>query len=321
MNILANMPVAAAWGGWTTDFLNRAFDALKKAIKYCWSILTTSPERFMQGGTAQDTLTGTGAIWRGVKAVNGALQGVGMALLILFFAIGVVKTCGSFTELKRPEHALKIFLRFIIAKAVVTYSMTIVGKIIEVAQIIISQLAKHTTLADITGSNVSMDLFLDRIFQVPDYIETLFQGDVGGMNRVGLWLVAFIGSIAMYVLCIVLVLTVMGRFFKIYLYTAFAPIPLAFFAGEPTAQTGKQYIKALAAVCLQGVIAMLAFFVFFVFLNAQYTAGISPGELQEQMNDPAGALWGFVFKNLLYVLMLVGIVKTSDHVVKELMAL
>ena len=31
--------------------------------------------------------------------------------------MGVVKTCGSFTELKKPEMAFKCFVRFILAQA------------------------------------------------------------------------------------------------------------------------------------------------------------------------------------------------------------
>ena len=55
-----------------------------------------------------------------IVQIHGALQAIGYALLVLFFVVGVVKTCGSFTEVKRPEHALKIFIRFAIAKGVVT---------------------------------------------------------------------------------------------------------------------------------------------------------------------------------------------------------
>ena len=51
--------------------------------------------------------------------INGALKAIGYGLLVLFFAFGVVKTCGSFTDVKRPEHALKLFIRFALAKAAV----------------------------------------------------------------------------------------------------------------------------------------------------------------------------------------------------------
>ena len=55
--------------------------------------------------------------------INGAVQAIGFALLVLFFVVGVVRTCGSFTEVKKPEHALKLFIRFAIAKGVITHGL------------------------------------------------------------------------------------------------------------------------------------------------------------------------------------------------------
>ena len=55
-----------------------------------------------------------------------------------------------------------------------------------------------------------------------------------------------------------MILSVYGRFFKIYLYTALAPIPLSTFAGEPSQQIGKSFIKSFCAVCLEGAIIILA---------------------------------------------------------------
>ena len=54
-----------------------------------------------------------------MTGIYGALQAIGYGLLVLFFAAGVVKTCGSFAEVRRPEQALKLFVRFALAKAAV----------------------------------------------------------------------------------------------------------------------------------------------------------------------------------------------------------
>ena len=51
-----------------------------------------------------------------------------------------------------------------------------------------------------------------------------------------------------------MIMTVYGRFFKLYLYTAIAPVPLSAFAGEPSQNIGKSFIKSYAAVCLEGAI-------------------------------------------------------------------
>ena len=67
------------------------------------------------------------------KNTGGLLLG---AMLVLFFAAGVVKSAGSLVELKRPEHALKVFVRFAIAKGVVTYGMELMLALLEIAQVL-----------------------------------------------------------------------------------------------------------------------------------------------------------------------------------------
>lgn len=69
-------------------------------------IITQSPENFKGG-----------SIWSVITSIHGALQAIGYALLVLFFVIGVMRTCGSFAEVKKPEHAVKLFIHFAIAKA------------------------------------------------------------------------------------------------------------------------------------------------------------------------------------------------------------
>lgn len=53
---------------------------------------------------------------------------------MLFFVVGVVKTCGSFTEVKKPEHALKLFIRFAIAKGAITYGMELMLSLFNIVQ-------------------------------------------------------------------------------------------------------------------------------------------------------------------------------------------
>lgn len=101
---------------WVVQNLQNALDTWNSKLAEIWQILTQSPENFKGGG-----------IWQVIVQIHGALQAIGYALLVLFFVVGVVKTCGSFTEVKRPEHALKIFIRFAIAKGVVTYLKKIIS--------------------------------------------------------------------------------------------------------------------------------------------------------------------------------------------------
>lgn len=50
------------------------------------------------------------------------------------------------------------------------------------------------------------------------------------------------------------------------MYTAIAPVPLATFAGEPSQNIGKSFIKSYAAVCLGGVIIVLVCIIFSLFV-------------------------------------------------------
>ena len=91
-------------GNWIVDNLNSALQTWNDKLAEIWTLISTTPEEFKGGG-----------IWNVIVSINGALQAIGYALLVLFFVMGVVKTCGSFTEIKRPEVAFKCFIRFVLA--------------------------------------------------------------------------------------------------------------------------------------------------------------------------------------------------------------
>ena len=63
-------------------------------------------------------------------------------------------------------------------------------------------------------------------------------------------------------------MTVYGRFFKLYMYTALAPIPLSTFAGEPSQNVGKYFIKSSCAVCLEGAVIVLSCIIFSLFASS-----------------------------------------------------
>ena len=94
-----------------------------------WQLITQSPQDFKGG-----------AIWNVVSDIHGALQAIGYALLGLFFVVGVVKTCGSFVEVKKPEHAIKLFVRFALAKALITYGMELMLALLSIIQGIVSSI-------------------------------------------------------------------------------------------------------------------------------------------------------------------------------------
>ena len=135
----------------------------------------------------------------------------------------------------------------------------------------------------------------------------------GFFESIPLWAVTLIGGLIIWVLAFVMILNVYGRFFKLYMYTAIAPIPLSTFAGEPTQNIGKSFIKSYAAVCLEGAIIALACIIFSVF------ASTNPGVDDEL--SAAAMVWDYVGQVVFNMLILVGTIRMSDRVVKEMMGL
>lgn len=112
---------------WVVQNLVNALETWNSKLAEIWQIITQSPETFKGGD-----------IWNVIVSINGALQAIGYALLVLFFVVGVVKTCGSFVEVKKPEHALKLFIRFAIAKGVITYGLELMMALFEIIQGVMS---------------------------------------------------------------------------------------------------------------------------------------------------------------------------------------
>ena len=274
---------------WVVQNLQNALDTWNSKLAEIWQILTQSPENFKGGG-----------IWQVIVQIHGALQAIGYALLVLFFVVGVVKTCGSFTEVKRPEHALKIFIRFAIAKGVVTYGMELMMALFNIIQGVTS------TIMQTAGFGSTEDTVL------PDEIIEAVE-DCGFFESIPLWAVTLIGGLFITVLSFIMIMSVYGRFFRLYLYTAIAPIPLSSFAGEPSQNIGRSFLKSYAAVCLEGAIVVLACIIFSLFASSPPV--VDPDAAAVTM------VWSYIGELIFNMLVLVGAVKMSDRVVREMMGL
>ena len=274
---------------WVVQNLQNALDTWNSKLAEIWQILTQSPENFKGGG-----------IWQVIVQIHGALQAIGYALLVLFFVVGVVKTCGSFTEVKRPELALKIFIRFAIAKGVVTYGLELMMALFNIIQGVTG------TIMQTAGFGSTEDTVL------PDEIIEAVE-DCGFFESIPLWAVTLIGGLFITVLSFIMIMSVYGRFFRLYLYTAIAPIPLSSFAGEPSQNIGKSFLKSYAAVCLEGAIVVLACIIFSLFASSPPV--VDPDAAAVTM------VWSYIGELIFNMLVLVGAVKMSDRVVREMMGL
>ena len=274
---------------WIVQNITRALNIWNEKLAEIWSLITQTPQSF-KGGT----------IWRIVQSIYGSLQAVGYALLVLFFVVGVIRTCGSLAEVKRPEHALRLFLRFAIAKAAVTYGMTIMLSFLDVIQGVISTIMNSAGFGSATET------------VIPEEMVTAIEG-CSFFDSVPLWAITLIGGLLVWVLSFTMILNVYGRFFRLYMYTAIAPIPLAAFAGEPTQSIGKSFLKSYAAVCLEGAIIVLSCIIFSIF------AGTPPAI--DAGAAPATMVWTYFGELIFNMLILVGSVKAADRIVREMMGL
>ena len=274
---------------WIIENLENALNTWNQKMAEIFQLLTQSPETFKGGG-----------IWTVIKDIHGAVQAIGLGLLVLFFVIGVMKTCGNFAELKRPEVALKVFVRFVIAKAAVTHGLELMMALFSIVQGLI---AKIMTAAGFSGAGNTV---------LPESIKTAIE-KCGFFESIPLWAVTLLGGLFITVLSFIMIMSVYGRFFKLYMYTAIAPVPLASFAGEPTSSMGKAFIKSYGAVCLEGAIVVLACIIFSLFAS------------NPPVVDPNAAavtqVWSYVGELIFNMLVLVGAVKMADRLVREMLGL
>ena len=274
---------------WVVQNLQNALDTWNSKLAEIWSLVTITPETFKGG-----------AIWNVIKSIYNSMQGIGLGLLVLFFLVGMIKTCGSFDEVKRPEQVFKLFIRFVLAKIVVTYGMTLMLDVFKITQGITS---KIISTANITFSSKST---------LPNSIITAIES-CGFFESIPLWAVTLIGGLVVTVLSFIMIMTVYGRFFKLYLYTALAPIPLSSFAGEPTSNIGKSFLKSYTAVCLEGAIIVLSCIIFSLFASSPPVVDSSAAAVTQ--------VWKYIGELIFNMLVLVGTIKISDRIVREMMGL
>lgn len=277
-------------GNWIVDNLNSALATWNGRLAEIWQLLSTSPEDFRGGG-----------VWMVMVGINDALKATGYALLVLFFVMGVVKTCGSFVEMRKPEQVFKCFIRFVLAQAAITWGLDIMLALFNIAQ------GAAGTIMTASGLTAATPMALPG--ELVDIIE-----DVGFIESIPLWAITLLGSLFIWVLSLVMILTVYSRFFKLYMATAIAPLPLASFAGQPSSSVGVAFLKSYAAICLEGCVIVLACVIFSGF-------AASPPALADASNAAATIVWSYVGELIFNMLVLVGAVKMSDRLIRELMGI
>ena len=275
---------------WIVNILENALTDWNGKLSEIWTLLTQTPQNFKGGD-----------IWTVISSIHSAMVGVGYGLLVLFFAMGVFQSAASFRDFQRPEFALRHFIRFVLAKVAVGSCMEIMTAIFSVCGGVIA------TVMGSMGGSVSTAATL------PSEIVTAIEG-LGLLESIPLWLVSLLGSLFITVMSFILLLTVYGRFFRLYMFTALAPLPLASFAGEATAASGKAFLRSYIGVCMEGAVIVLACLIYSAFLSSSTPAA--------DASLPAVTMaWQYIGQLIFNMLILTGLVKGADRVVKEMLGL
>lgn len=130
--------------------------------------------------------------------------------------------------------------------------------------------------------------------------------DCGFFESIPLWAVTLIGGLFTTVLSFIMIMSVYGRFFKLYLYTAIAPVPLS----SLRESRARMSAGALSRVIVPIVLACIIFSVF-----AASPPVVNPDAAAVTM------VWSYIGELVFNMLVLVGAVKMADRVVREMMGL
>ena len=275
---------------WIVENLENALLTWNDKLSEMWSLLTESPQTF-KGGT----------IWQTIVTIHGGIQAIGYGLLVLFFAISIFKSTATFRDFQRPEYVFKHFIYFILAKLGITYGMDLMTNIFAVCNGVVAAVAN--SVGGMTGAAATLPAEI-----------TAAIGEVGFLASIPLWLVTLLGSLFITILSFIMILTVYGRFFRMYMYAALSPVALASFAGENTSSFGKAFLKSYVGVCMEGAVIVLACIIYSAFAS-------SGAPVIDPDASVVSQVWSYVGEVVFNMLVLVGLVKAADRIAKEMFGL
>ncbi len=268
------------------QILQAALDSWNKNLASIMGLLMTSPQNFNGGG-----------IWGVMANVNGALQSMAMGLLVLFFTFDLSKQLTSLAELKRPEVAVKVFVRYAVAQYLVSHGMELMTAIFSIAAGIIKLVANS-----ITGTDG---------LTVPQELVTKISG-LDFLGAMQIWPVALLCALGIQVCAVIILITVYSRFFKLFMYTAFVPIALSAFAGQSTSRHATTFLKSYAGVCLEGAIIAIGCIVYTAFATAPI---LNPDK------DALDMIWSYVTGVGINMIILIISIKGTDALMHKMTGL
>lgn len=269
------------------DLLNSALETWNEYYAKVIDLLTTSPDELYPG------------VWSSMSVINDYLCSIGVVLVLIFFYIGLTKNTLHFEDLRHPEKYFGVFVRLIIAQGLVVYGFNLLFKIMQMFQGCIQQI----------NNLFSIDSSSGKVAELPSsLVDQLLQ--LNSLESVGILIVASLGAVAIWISSVVILLLVYVRFFKIYIFAAISPLPLATISGESTARTARSFLLNFIAICLQGIVITIALIIFSSIVNTGFTIDNSKSAVSN--------VFSYIGLTLLQLFLLVATIRGSDMLTKEI---
>ncbi len=242
-----------------------------------------------------------------VRSVIGAFAGTAksaaFSLIVLFFLIGILKSCTNFQELRRPEYLFGVLLRLAFATWLVDNTYQIAMDIYRVCQglgdTLLYAFGWDNQRINISGGYLSEEME-----------ESIL--DAGWKEALPLFAIALIAAVLSIVIGAVILFTVLGRLWRVAILLGLAPLMFAGLAGEPTQSFTRSYLKALIACGLEVVVFLIAFRLYQSVLTYELLAGDGW--------TIAGSLVWTMTEAILYQLILCGVIKGADRITEKVIA-
>ena len=232
-------------------YINEIFSDLNTSISNAISVLIQTPSQF---APSTDSV---------ISLIFNTVLGTAYVLAALFFIIDLCNKTLMF-ETSNYEVTVKLLLRFILTKVIVENCRGIMGIIFNAFSGISTQLGGGS-LSNPLGTNVAQGLI--------DHVNKM-DGGIFGINYLAYKLELMPTMLMLWVASIIAGVIVLGRMFEIMIYTAIAPLPLSTLAGEMSHDTAKKFLQNYIAVCLQGIIIIIAFRLFGGIIVDSYSGNI-----------------------------------------------
>ena len=262
-------------------------------------------------GTAPSAFAG-GAAWSAVTAVNTAIQGTGYGLLICFFFMSFFKSTVNFKDLSMQQ-VIGLLVRFVLVKAIIDYGMQLLTFAISIS------MGVNDAIFTSAGGFQIAELPQEVLDTVANIKDAAWYEQIGAFfQTIPMLGLGAIGTLVIWIAGVVLIVSVYLRFFRVYILTAIAPLPLSTFGSPETSQTGKHFLKAYAAVCLEICVIALAIVVFNAMMSSNSLIFPSWGDNNTSVNAEFwDALINYIFQIVLQTVMLAIMVMSANKFIRD----